>query len=61
LHLAATQGHVDVVRVLLAAGADPSIRDSKHDGDAKGWAEYGRVPRSPNAEEMVRILEGAAG
>jgi hypothetical protein len=56
LHLAAAQGHVDVVRLLLAAGADPSIRDSKHDGDAKGWAKYGRVPRSPNAEEIVRIL-----
>jgi ankyrin repeat protein len=59
LHLAAAQGNVDVVRLLLAAGADPSIRDSKHDGDAKGWAEYGRVPRSPHAEEIVRILERA--
>jgi ankyrin repeat protein len=59
LHLAAAQGHVDVVRLLLASGADPSIRDSKHDGDAKGWAEYGRVPRSPHAEEVVRILDTA--
>lgn len=59
LHLAAAQGNVEVVRRLLAAGADPSIRDSKHDGDAKGWAEYGRVPRSPHAEEIVRILEAA--
>jgi ankyrin repeat protein len=59
LHLAAAQGHVDVVYLLLAAGADPSIRDSKHDGDAKGWAEYGRVPRSPHTDEIVRILEAA--
>lgn len=59
LHLAAAQGHVDVVRLLLAAGADPSIRDSKHDGDAKGWAEHGRVPRSPHTEEVVRVLEAA--
>jgi ankyrin repeat protein len=41
LHLAAWQGHAGVVRLLLAAGADPNIRDSKHDGDAMGWAEHG--------------------
>jgi ankyrin repeat protein len=40
LHLAASRGHADVVRLLLDAGADPGIRDSKHDGDAIGWAEY---------------------
>lgn len=39
LHLAASRGHANVVRLLLAAGADPSLRDSKHDGDALGWAE----------------------
>ena len=33
LHLAAIEGHVDVVRLLLAAGADPAIRDSMHDSD----------------------------
>jgi hypothetical protein len=26
--------------VLLAAGADPRIRDSQHDSDAFGWAEF---------------------
>jgi ankyrin repeat protein len=56
LHLAAAQGHVGVVRLLLAAGADPSVRDSKHGGDAAGWAEHGRVPPAPNAQEVVRIL-----
>lgn len=40
LHLAAAQGHAEIVRLLLAAGADPSIRDSKHDGDAIGWAHH---------------------
>ncbi|MGH9204070.1 MAG: hypothetical protein ACRD2A_22820, partial [Vicinamibacterales bacterium] len=40
IHLAALQGHDEVVRVLLAAGADPLIRDSKHDGDAIGWANH---------------------
>jgi len=38
LHLAAAQGHKDVVQLLLEAGADPAIRDSKHNGDAAGWA-----------------------
>ena len=40
LHLAAWQGHAKVVKQLLEAGANPAIRDSKHDGDAIGWAEH---------------------
>ena len=32
--------HAEMVRLLLEAGADPSIRDSKHDSDAIG---LGRV------------------
>lgn len=40
LHLAIMLGHTEVVRLLLAAGADPSIRDSKHNADAIGWAEF---------------------
>jgi hypothetical protein len=53
LHLAAAQGHAEVVRLLLAAGADPGIRDSKHHGDAVGWA----VPQAPRWQEIARILE----
>jgi len=51
LHLAASQGHADVLRLLLTAGADASIRDSKHDGDALGWAEFFRQP------EIIQILK----
>jgi SAM-dependent methyltransferase len=40
LHLAVLGGHPDIVRRLLNAGADPRIRDSKHDSDAIGWAEF---------------------
>ena len=44
LHLAVGGGHTDVALLLLAAGADPDIRDSKHDGDVYGWAEHFRHP-----------------
>jgi len=51
LHLAASRGHADVVRVLLDAGADPGIRDSMHDADALGWAEFFKQP------DIVQILK----
>jgi hypothetical protein len=38
--MAIMEGHADVVRALLAAGADPTIHDTKHDSDAFGWAEF---------------------
>lgn len=44
LHLAAARGHAGMVRLLLGAGADRTIRDSMHDGDALGWAEHFRQP-----------------
>jgi ankyrin repeat protein len=40
LHMAAWSGSTEIARTLLAAGADPTIRDSKHDGGAIDWAEY---------------------
>jgi ankyrin repeat protein len=51
LHLATLEGHVAVVRVLLDAGADPTIRDTKYNGDAWGWAEHG------GHTEVVRLLD----
>lgn len=54
LHLAIMEDHAGVVSLLLAAGADPSIRDSQHDSDAMGWAEFfGR-------RDIVKILEAHA-
>jgi ankyrin repeat protein len=50
LHLAAAHGHGEVVRLLLDAGADPRIRDTKHDGDALGWAEFFKKP------DIVQLL-----
>jgi ankyrin repeat protein len=40
LHLATLGNHPEVVRLLLATGADSTIRDSQHDSDALGWAEF---------------------
>lgn len=52
LHLACFNCSAEVARILLAGGADPKIRDNKHDGDALGWAEhFGCI-------EIVRILSG---
>jgi ankyrin repeat protein len=51
LHLAVLGDHAEIVRVLLDAGADPSIRDSKHEADTMGWAEFFR------REEIVRMLK----
>jgi ankyrin repeat protein len=40
IHLAILANHPAVVSVLLDAGADVSIKDSKHEGDAMAWAEF---------------------
>jgi ankyrin repeat protein len=55
LHLAILGNHAEVVRVLLDAGADPAIRDTKHDSDAMGWAEFFR------RSEIVEILRFFGG
>ena len=51
LHLAALSNHPDVARVLLDSGADPTIRDSMHDSDARGWASFFR------RTEIVELIE----
>jgi len=40
LHMAVLGNHPDTVRALLDAGANPRIKDFKHDSDAIGWAEF---------------------
>jgi ankyrin repeat protein len=40
LHLTAYGDARDCARLLLAAGADVRIRDSKYGGDANGWAKH---------------------
>jgi ankyrin repeat protein len=51
LHLAVLSGHADVARTLLDAGADPTIRDTMHDSDARGWATFFR------RQELVDLID----
>lgn len=40
LHQAALNGHLDVVRLLIANGADTTMQDLIYHGTPLGWAEY---------------------
>ncbi|MEZ5351471.1 MAG: ankyrin repeat domain-containing protein [Bryobacteraceae bacterium] len=40
LHMASQYGHLSMVKLLIARGADPSIRDDLHNGDAVGAATF---------------------
>lgn len=54
LHLTVYGDGDQCARLLLAAGADVRMRDSKHDGDAIGWAEhFGRA-------DLQRLFEDHA-
>lgn len=56
LHLAAGAGRVDVVRALVARGADPTAVDPEYHATPRGWAEFfGQV----EAAEVIRALEAA--
>lgn len=44
LHLAALRGHGDVCDLLLARGADATMRDPQHQATPREWAVYGGHP-----------------
>ena len=66
LHLAVLGNHLEVTRALLAAGADTTIRDTQHDSDALGWAQFFLKHRGDTAEkrkrgqEIVEMIERGA-
>jgi hypothetical protein len=57
LHLAAEQGHRDVVKLLLEAGADINARDDRFGATPTGWAiEYLREQGGLLAVEIEDML-----
>jgi hypothetical protein len=44
LHEAANRGFVELVEMLLAAGADATVKDSRWGGTAAAWADEGDFP-----------------
>lgn len=59
LHSAAWNGDLPMVKRLLAAGADPTLRDEQYDGMAQGWAETAiQVTNNPKCVEVFMYLKG---
>ena len=46
-----TKDRRTILELLLDAGGDPTLRDSMHDGDARGWAQH------MGLKGLVKILE----
>jgi ankyrin repeat protein len=44
LHQAAFNGNLELVRLLIELGADPTIEDSSYHATPLGWAEHGNQP-----------------
>ena len=63
LSFAADRGHVDVVRLLLAKGANPEATDSFYNQTALAWASQPAQTRRPDHAQVVKLLlaKGAKG
>ena len=64
LHHASHGGHPDIVKLLLARGADVNAIDKSYEATPLGWAMYGYLHPSPEAtssrpHEVVELLVGA--
>jgi ankyrin repeat protein len=57
LHSASWNGDLEMVRLLLEAGADPNARDREHDTTPLRWAEVSQeVTRNPKCAEVADHL-----
>jgi ankyrin repeat protein len=64
LHHASHGGHPDIVKLLLARGADVNAIEKSYEATPLGWAMYGYLHPSPEAKrarhhEVVEQLVGA--
>jgi hypothetical protein len=55
LHLAASDGSLDIVKYLISQGVDVTVKDELYGGDALGWAQHFKRP------EMVDYLKTVPG
>jgi ankyrin repeat protein len=56
LHMTIESGAIDIARLLLEAGADPSIRDDKYDATALAWVDFfGRADFAELIREKGRV------
>lgn len=61
LHSAAWNGDLEIVQLLVAAGADISTRDAEHDNTPAGWAQVAiTVSNNPKCKDVVDYLSGPA-
>src|SRR5215510_2883433 len=56
LSFAADRGHVEVVKLLLARGADINAKDTFYKASALSWAVSPAMDRKPQHTEVVKVL-----
>jgi ankyrin repeat protein len=62
LHSAAWNGDLEMVRLLVALGADPAARDEQYQGTPLGWAETSvTITNNPRCAEVAAWLKTVAG
>jgi ankyrin repeat protein len=58
LHSAAWNGDLDMVKLLVAAGADRHARDAQYDAPPRGWAETSiEVSNNPKCADVVAYFD----
>lgn len=63
LHQACWNGHIEVVKVLLQAGADIEVRDGAHNGTPLGWTTHAAVivgHKGPYPQIVQLLLDAGA-
>ena len=62
LHNAAWNGDLDMVKLLVEAGADLHARDAEHDATPRGWAETSAtITNNPNCMDVAAWLAAQGG